>query len=203
MDPEQIYARASGSDRERLLRSRDGGETYEELLQVPDVSAFVVTENELLVGGTRGGGLQRSTDDGAHFERVADWRVSCLAHRGSERFVCGDAMVDGFALARMGPDFETEPLVTFDAVPPMVACMADSTIAQLCPAEVPDLRAHLGFGPPPGSDPTPDAGPDAGSGSSSDGCSTSGKSQAPWLAWITVAFLWRRRQKVARTAALG
>ncbi len=174
-NPDQVFARVSGEldDRERLVRSADGGVSFEELLVVPDIAAFWVSPDgqTLLVGGIQGTGLRRSTDGGATFETVGEWEVSCITQRDGEIWLCGNNYADGFALAALEEDDTVRTLLTFDGVRDLTSCADEDDTTQICTPELTDLRNDLGLVAP-------------GDGSPPSGCAV-----APWGAPLSVAWL--------------
>lgn len=136
---------------ERLVRSLDGGETWQTVLALAEVSALVIApdgtvwvggRNEIVFGagdpdaGTPppAHGLWRSDDGGDSFEAVRqDLSVGCLAWRDDALWACGDNYQDGFALGRStdgGRSFEA--VLRFEEMSGPVQCDATSDTARQC-----------------------------------------------------------------------
>lgn len=125
-DPDVVYARISHEAErpeldERLVRSNDGGETWEDLFELPDLRAFAFSEDGRTIWlGGRGGetgtvvdagfldgggvtigdgrGLWKSVD-GGEFELVRDdMSIGCLYEREGVLWACAWSFTDGFAV---------------------------------------------------------------------------------------------------------
>lgn len=92
--PDRVLLRTQSRDGitpERLLRSDDGGGTFETALSAPGpLSAVVQPDGTVWLGGAEG--LYRSRDGGQSFvplESIDLSRVACLAARGDRVYACG------------------------------------------------------------------------------------------------------------------
>ncbi|MEM1414070.1 MAG: hypothetical protein AAGH15_04185 [Myxococcota bacterium] len=149
-DPERVYAHALNFDGEmapeRVLRSADGGRTFEEVLGVPQVGALLALPGGVVWVGSRLGGLWRSEDRGERFTRVADVSVHCLTATAEELFVCTDQARDGFALGRRVEGAVT-PLLELSAIRELAACPTCSQTGVICPGWFPDVVQDLEIPP--------------------------------------------------------
>ncbi|MEM9193409.1 MAG: hypothetical protein AAGF12_29815 [Myxococcota bacterium] len=141
---------------ERLVVSRDGGETFTDVGGLVDIGGFAATSVGTLVGSRRGG-LYR-IDDG--LERLSDIAVRCIGEHRGEVFVCADQTVDGFALARSADGVAFEPMLRLEEIGIVPPCPDCSDVAITCEAWAPDLVYDLGIDAPlpPDFDPQGDVG---------------------------------------------
>lgn len=216
-DADVLYARVSHeADRpelnERLTRSEDGGESWEDLFELPDLRAFafsddgrtiwiggrgadtgVVVDAGFVDGGVTigdGRGLWRSVDGGP-FESVRDdVSIGCLHVRGDELWACGWSFTDGFAVGRSTDEGRTfTPVFDFPDLLGPVQC--EGEVPTTCMRADQDIIRDLGLpcedgGPCPE---RPDAGVDAGGGGMAGGgcgCDLTRQS-TPAFGWLGVA----------------
>jgi hypothetical protein len=150
-----------------LLVTEDGGRTFRELKRtVGSMLGFARSDdgNTLWIGTNHpADGLQRSTDRGARWERVADTRVAGLRFDRGTLWVAANWVLDGYALGRSedGGRTITPVLRSFCDLGGPPSCAASSDVTAVCGARWPIFRANnLGCMSPPGPvDPPPsDAG---------------------------------------------
>jgi hypothetical protein len=122
-----------------LLRSTDGGKSFQDVLRVPSVLALASSEDgtRMWLGTGVGrdglrGGLFVSEDEGATFEAVRDelTAVTCLSARGSRLWLCG-SVVPGIG-GVWHQDGDAAPLVAhlrFDQVSTQVDCPGETDAA--------------------------------------------------------------------------
>jgi hypothetical protein len=204
-NPDIVFARVTRRPTdmmpERLLRSDDGGLTFEMVLEIPEITGLAISEDGAMVwvGGWYGG-LLRSTDHGLTFDPLdAALRVRCLAYRPGELWVCTDDVMGDYALGRSTDLGETVvPIWAFVDATPDVGCGMCTQVGGICPAYWPDVQFDLGLSTASMMDarpPDPDASLpvscfdggveslDAGAGSvpaGSCGCRVATRSEPPW-----------------------
>lgn len=203
-----------------LLRSRDGGNTWEELARTRGAMlGFAISDDgrTLWMGGPDAADrLQRSDDGGTTWKRISDVEVLCLRQHAGVLYVCANYLSAGYALGRSHDGGSTiEPLVRFEDVDGVFACPRGSPETDLCAPRWATLRAqYFSDAGAPGSDASTldahlgDARDDIGSidGGSDDapsapracGCAAPGTATAApshWsiLAALLVAYSKRRR----------
>lgn len=140
----------------QLLRSTDGGLTFEPVMQVPGVLSMEAEEGALWLGSSYEGGLFRSEDDGQTFAQVHEelLEVDCVVRRGDALWLCANNDgVDGIWKLRDGSEV-VEAVLTFDQVREPVDC-GDLVKSDVCRVPWLDWQIEL-LGPE-----MPD-GPDAG-----------------------------------------
>lgn len=145
--PQRIYTVMRRRNDEPLLRSDDGGATFETVFTAPRPLLAVALGPEgqdVWVGGSATG-LWRSRDGGAHFEQLsAELQVSCLRHRHGTLWVCDDSLTSGFQLGRSddgGAHFE--PVMHFADVEALSDCEAEAPARAMCVSESMDVLAEL------------------------------------------------------------
>jgi hypothetical protein len=151
-DPDVVFARVTRRPTdmmpERLLRSDDGGLTFDVVLTIPEITGLAISEDgrNVWVGGWYGG-LLRSSDHGLTFDPLdAELRVRCLAYRPGELWVCTDDVMGDYALGRSTDLGETVvPIWAFVDATPDVGCGVCTQVGGLCPAYWPDVEFDLGL----------------------------------------------------------
>jgi hypothetical protein len=149
-DPDVVFAYELSdplADLYRVLRSEDAGKTFEEVLEVSDITSFAAAPDgsELWLGSGRNGGLYRSRDQGKSFVRVYEQiqEVQCLQQRAGKLWVCANMLpnVDGVWTTEDGGETFDE-VFTFDEVTEPVRCDAPAA-AQVCDAPWLDWEREL------------------------------------------------------------
>jgi hypothetical protein len=193
-----------------LLRSTDGGKTFQGVRRVPSVLAFASNADgtRLWIGTGVGsddlrGGLFESRDDGATFEPIRDelMAVTCLASRGTRLWMCA-SVAPGIGGVWFQEDDATPlvPALRFDQVVTPLDCPgdADSTLSSLCTAEFRDwITEQVGTAGDAGTDAGAPTGPRA---RESNGCALHAGQPAPpwataWCALLAVYALLRTRPR--------
>jgi photosystem II stability/assembly factor-like uncharacterized protein len=157
-DPDVLYGQVlhfDGEDApERIVRSEDGGRTFETVLRIPYVGGLLVTEAGAVYAGSRLGGLWRAPD-GRDFQRLASLPVTCLAEAGGALWACLDEARAGHALARSEDGRRFETVLRLAGIDAMVECPRCSPAGIECRAWAGDIAYDLGLdaSPPPGFDP--------------------------------------------------
>jgi hypothetical protein len=202
-EPQLSFVRTQSRDGitpERLLRSEDGGETFETVLSAPGpISAAVQPDGTVWAGAADG--LYRSRDAGRSFVRVAGndlTRITCLATRDDALYACAYSAGEFGVLvsANGGDDFEW--FLRFPQVTARLDCPADTDEGASCGDAFADwaLEQELGSttsGGEAGSPATPatPAGPDV---SGESGCGLAGGVKRPsWALLATLGFSAARR----------
>ncbi len=218
MDADEVYATIERFPNSIVVRSRDGGATWEPVLEMEDVPDTLSFDRE----GRRGlivtpfVGVFRTDDGGetwAHEPQPPVDLLGCVTREpASDRlWGCTDTAFMGPWVLGYSDDFGvswTPVLTSFPELDGPMECPAESASARacqgLCPtvtlpaactddAGPPEVDAAVDAGPPP-----PDGGPDVdalpeGGGGGGGGCDVSGNA-LPLLPWFLLPFFRRRRQ---------
>ncbi|MFO0628469.1 MAG: sialidase family protein [Polyangiales bacterium] len=124
-DPDTVFVRAPRGLGTALLRSRDGGRSFTEVAATegPMLGFALADDGTTVWYGSATGGLWRSLDGGARFERIADTPVLCLRAQGPWLYVCSAWATVGWALARSADQGRTlVPILDFSALTGPAAC---------------------------------------------------------------------------------
>ena len=151
--PRLLFVRTQSRDGitpERLLRSEDGGETFESVLSVPGpISAVVQAEGTVWAGAADG--LYRSDDDGRSFGRIEGsdvTLVTCLATRNDAVYACGYSAGEFGVLVSAKGDDAFEWFLRFPQVAARLDCPTDSDEGARCADAFADWRQEQGLGSP-------------------------------------------------------
>ena len=137
---------------ERLLRSEDGGRTWETATELLEITGVAVSDDGMHVwAGSWDGGFARSDDGGRTFDMIdPELRVRCLAYRPGELWVCVDDLVDDYALGVSSDLGATiTPVWTFRDVENELGCPGESPVGMICPDYWTDVIIDLGIIPNP------------------------------------------------------
>jgi hypothetical protein len=151
-DPRLSFVRTQSRDgitAERLLRSEDGGETFETVLSVPGPISLVVSGERAVWAGAADG-LYRSNDAGRSFERIEAFdltRVTCLVARGDALYACGYSAGEFGVLVSMDGNARFEWFLRFPEVRARLDCPADSDEGTSCEAAFADWAFEQGLAP--------------------------------------------------------
>ncbi|MEM9075114.1 MAG: hypothetical protein AAGE52_41840 [Myxococcota bacterium] len=194
---------------ERILRSTDGGRSFQTRFALPQVGGVVVRgDGQVVFAGSKLGGLWRSDNAGVSWRKIQDVAVRCLVEHNDELWICTDQSLDGVALVRTREGETLEPIVSLPEIVTLQPCPRCSEVGITCPAWTPDVSFDLGWDLEAlGLDP-PELEPDGGVGlprevrlpeecggepePASDGCGC-GTTAAPDAAWLAGLLLLRRR----------
>ncbi|MCU0655278.1 MAG: hypothetical protein MUF64_08315 [Polyangiaceae bacterium] len=174
-DPERVYVRTRGIEKDRLLRTDDGGKTFTVLTTVPgSMLGFALSPDGSLVavGGPSAGVLVADTSE-LTFTKTNSAEVACLTWTNQGLYACGNPFKDGFVLGRSSDEGQTftPVLASFQSLRgPLSTCIMDPTPATTCAEEW--GRFKLDFGIEDGAagaagsvGVSPGGGPTAGQGS--------------------------------------
>lgn len=144
-DPKLLFVRTQSRDGvtpERLLRSDDGGDSFETVLSAPGPITAVARANGPVWAGAADG-LYRSEDEGRSFlhEETSDvTRVTCLAERSEALYACGYSAGEFGVLVSADDREAFDWFLRFPQVTARLDCAADSDEAQRCAEAFADWR---------------------------------------------------------------
>jgi len=209
-EPELLFVRTQSRDGitpERLLRSKDGGETFETVLTVPGpISATVQTGGVVWVGAADG--LYRSSDSGDSFARVGEndvTRVTCLATRGRAVYACGYSAGEFGVLVSENGSGVFSWFLRFPQVTARLDCSPESDERARCDEAFADWSEEQGPNSEAGGGGAPPH-PDPGAATHASGCQlglgvpASRSLMLPALTLGLAAALRYRRRKTTVTA---
>ncbi len=179
-NPDVVWVRSNLGLGTLLLRSRDGGATFQRVAETRDLMrGFALSDDGATVwyaSADRAEGMFRSVQGGPFTRLSTRLNVRCLRYNAGLLFVCADEAVDGFSLGCSADRGDTiDPLLSLRALPgPVANCPGGTSVGSTCPALWPAqqmILRDIDAGPPPtprGHDAGPDvpdapAPPDAGS----------------------------------------
>lgn len=137
-DADTLFAHVQSRDgtimADRLVRSTDAGASWETILDIDGLEDFVFAPDgsAAWVGGVDA--LLRSDDGGATFATVGELTgITCLSHIDGELWICGQYSASGVGVVTSTDGGESfEHVLAFDEVDRMLACDANSDVAQQC-----------------------------------------------------------------------
>jgi hypothetical protein len=151
-DPERLFVRTQSRDSitpERLLRSEDGGKSFQTVLEAPGPLKLVLGDNGEAWAGSATG-LFRSSDHGGTFEPVPTEnlsRIGCLALHAGALYVCGLKGLEFGVLVSRNGGVTFDWFLRFPEVTARVDCPASSDEATRCGAAFEDWsREQLSAG---------------------------------------------------------
>jgi photosystem II stability/assembly factor-like uncharacterized protein len=141
-----VYVRTTGLPG-RLLVTRDGGETFDEVLrlEVPIQGFALAPDGETVLATNVYDGSYRAATDSLVFEKIACRGPSCLLWNELGLFGCGDDLGDGFIVGRSddaGASFTH--LLNLSCVRGPLDCEASTIVGGECPTYWPGVRTQLG-----------------------------------------------------------
>jgi MYXO-CTERM domain-containing protein len=140
-----LYVRLTGIPG-RLLRSDDGGETWEEIfVGKGKLKGFAQSPDgtEITVGGDDDG-LWRSSAADLAFQKVSEIGVQCLTWAASGLYACGREGLDGFTVGVSLDRGETfTPLHHLSCLDGPVSCDPATEVGALCPSAWPATAAAI------------------------------------------------------------
>ena len=136
-----------GGQAGRLLRSADGGATFETIFQGEgSLQGFALSPDgaTILIGG-EGDPLQRGPSEGGGFEVVSAVRPKCLAWLETGVYACGSEQVEGFTVGVSLDEGETfTSLYSRFCTEGPIDCPAGTTVGDTCDAEWVKTRPQIG-----------------------------------------------------------
>jgi len=182
-DEKVVYVRMDDIETDRLVVSRDAGNTFTEAMSAagtPGMLGFALSpDGKTVLLGVDPNGLYRAPASTLVFEQIQDFRVQCLTWTTNAIYSCSSYFLDGsfveagFLLGRSadnGASFSPLWRRLGDVVGP-IECAAGTTSEKLCPGTWPTVQCNT-----LGKCPTRDAG--AGSDGGPNGGSNDGGSES-------------------------
>lgn len=176
-----------------LLRSENGGMTFEKILTGPDAFGSAAFNSDGTAWAATGRSLFRSTDGAKTFTvQEAPHGNACVQTRGAETFACGASILDGWGIGVQSPSCPDswEALFRYERVVAVRSCAQGTPVYDVCTPLLPALQAAI----------TVDGEYDAGCGQTSlgdggnsdkprpKGCGCGYGSSLP--AWVLLGLLW-------------
>jgi hypothetical protein len=150
--PRLLFVRTQSRDGitpERLLRSEDGGETFQTVLSAPGPISAVVQADGTVWAGTAEG-MYRSNDNGVSFTRIdaSDLtRITCLATHGDAVYACAYSAGEfGVLVSESGAD-AFQWFLRFPQVTTRLDCPMDSDEGSRCAGAFADWSNEQGLLP--------------------------------------------------------
>lgn len=140
----------------RILRSTDGGDTWEEIDALNDKRITAATWSDdgetLWIGGSSGAGLWKSEADGDALTQVnTDVEIGCLTFHDGELWACTNEFTDGFSIGRSEDGGATfTAFYDHAGIRGLLECDEDSQVEQLCRVQLLDLIFDLNLSIDPG-----------------------------------------------------
>jgi MYXO-CTERM domain-containing protein len=206
-DANVVYLRLSGSSGgaryEGLGVTRDGGATFSAPVTIPGgtLTSFLARrDGAVLVAGTQAGATIafRSSDSGATF---APWTLPLhprgLGERDGVLYAAADNLVDGFALARSSDGESWSPLMRYQDIAGVRACLQPRCQSDCAARAAQQLFAPAICGDPP-ENPVPEGGTSApGCGCASARSADGRPSILPPLLGLAVMLSLSRRRRLS------
>ncbi|MCC6873268.1 MAG: exo-alpha-sialidase [Sandaracinaceae bacterium] len=147
-DPDVVFVRVTHFDGEevpeRILRTRDGGTNWEEVLRLPYTGGMTYGPDGAILIASRRGGVHRSEDGGDSFRVVdATLALTCLHTIDGTIWACADNARSGYAIGRSQDGVTFEPVATLSDIGALYACPSCSPAGYLCPHWLPDVIVDL------------------------------------------------------------
>jgi hypothetical protein len=147
LDPERLFVRTQSRDGitdERLLRSDDGGQSFETVLEAQGpLSVTVAADGTVWAGSALG--VYLSSDGGRAFAPLAGLEVShvtCLATRAERLYVCGYQAGEFGVLVSEDQGDSLAWFLRFPQVETRLGCAAQSDEGSLCEAAFDDWSSE-------------------------------------------------------------
>jgi len=173
-DPDHFLARFGSAFADRIVQTFDGGESFTDLTRfaTAEAIAWAPDGQTVVISGSVDTGVYRSGDGGENFEQISEINMGCLRYIDGVLWGCGGVELET-AISRSFDDGETwEAIIEFAAdVPVEVPCGPETTVGQVCPSHVNELREDFGL---PIGDESDAGGPDAGTADTDSGRSDAG-----------------------------
>jgi hypothetical protein len=187
-----LYVRATASDVravDSLLVSRDAGQSWTEIFSTAGGLLGVALSpdgSKIAAGGPSAGlSIARTTD--FTFEKVSETVVKCLSWTIEGLYVCGDNVLDGFAVGLSRDDgVSISPLLKFETLVP-VNCGGGTPVDTECPPAWPSVAATIGADAGVSPDSRIDARPSLTGVQAGGGCTVAGIEEPSFAGWVGVA----------------
>ena len=143
-DPNRVYVRIAGASSGRLLVSKNGGGTFEQIFAGPPLLGFALSSDgsKVFVGSQNG--LSEASSADLTFATKSNVVVQCLATSGSTLYACSADDPSGFILGASTDDGATfTPLLHLNTLRGPLSCPQGAT-ANLCIPDWPSVAANLG-----------------------------------------------------------
>lgn len=153
-DPLRLYVRRDGLDADTLRVSKDGGDTWQDVLTLKgNLLGFALSPDgkNLAFGGTgASGGLWLAGRDDLTPVRQSDVAVRCLHWNAAGLWACGTEVNDGFTVGRSSDQGKTfQPMYLQKSLQPL-DCPAGTRTAAVCGGYWPQVAFQLGVPDSPG-----------------------------------------------------
>jgi hypothetical protein len=147
-NPDLAYLRSRGATNDRLLVTRDGGQTWTPVYTLAGTMlgfALSPDGSRLAVGGPTAGLLVASRDDLA-FTKNSDEQIACLTWTPDALFACGNGYQGSFSLGRSSDEGKsfTPLLRSFNQVTGPRDCPVETGVNATCASEWIGLKSTLG-----------------------------------------------------------
>lgn len=209
-DPLRIYVRLDGKDKDTLLASDDGGDTWTTIFETPGrlLGFALAPDGQSLRFGSPEDGLYAADRADLVPVKVGDLGPLCLLWTTEGLYTCADQFQDDFVVGVSqdgGASFA--PLLTLDGLCGPLPCPEGTSTGDLCELTWGPTRATIGSkdcdGPEPTGATTTTSASGGGGGEDSGGCQTSAagsRSSAAALLVTLGALAARARRRRGRPA---
>lgn len=137
-DPSTLYVRVRSTDKDRLMVSSDGAETFREVYAAAgSLTGFALSPDgdEVAVGGAGDGIMLASTRDFV-WKKASDVHAQCLTWTKAGLYACGVEWLDAFIVGLSRDHGKTFEVLSHMSDPCPAKCAAGSTVAQTCTGEL-------------------------------------------------------------------
>ena len=141
-----VYVRRDGTPG-TVLVTRDGGETFLEILQVNGpVNSFALSpDGTTLLAGNLSDGIYRTNTASLEVEHVACSGVTCLSWNEGGLYACGEINLNQFLVGKSSDDGASFDIVLSPScIRGPLQCDAATSTGAVCPGEWPLLQPRLG-----------------------------------------------------------
>jgi hypothetical protein len=157
-DPDTLYVRVDDGTSDHLIVSRDGGQSFVEVLTIPtEMLGFALSpDGSRLAAGGPDVPLQVASTTDFAFAPAADIKsLRCLTWAEAGLFACAQESLDNWTLARSSDGGQSfTPLWHVQDLVPL-ECDASTSTGSVCPRAWLDVSAQIGAELVPSDDPQP------------------------------------------------